>query len=83
MIIHVPCDVCVHQVIVASTCELFPERTDLESLIGVGVSPSCAARSMSVIEGRIDDFMHVGTAFDTIQGIENESEGSPRKAPRR
>lgn len=50
----------------ASACDFFPERTDLEFLIGEGVSPSHAAKKMSAIEGRIDDWQHLGTKWDTL-----------------
>ena len=53
------------QVCVASACDFFPESTDMESLLGAGISPSAFAKRHSCIDGRIDDFETNGTPWDT------------------
>ena len=64
------------QVCVASACDFFPESTDMESLLGSGITPSEFAKLNSHIDGRIDDFETNGTAWD-VCNFDEEEEDAP------
>ena len=62
------------QVTIASSCDLFPESTDLTDLLGPGVSPIAMATWASCIDDRIDDFNEKGTPCDTLDLTESDEE---------
>ena len=59
---------------IASSCNLFPESTDVADLLGHGISSILVARRASFIDERVDSVREIGTRHDTLEISESDEE---------